>query len=248
MRVILVFLVIGICSNVVAQTETKWIFGITTGLNYSKIKSVGYESQYSYSPSGGFMIKDQLTKRFSVQGEINYFSIKSGSTLKNSFDGFLTSKVDMKFVFHYLDFPILVNYSFLERKKVSFDAGIGSSFKYAVRSRVDMELKRYVIDGTGAPIESSSYAGPSIDLADETKFLLISPTVQTSAVFEGRYSQSVRLTLRYCVSANDPIRDTPQEVPFNYGLVFSENKRIQTFSLLVQYQIGLKPSHYTQTK
>ncbi len=171
-----------------------------------------------------------------MQSEVNYLLVKCRVANELRVDGALAFKTDFKFSFNYFEVPILMNYAFLIRKRVSFSTGVGGAFRHALKSNMEGKVTPY--STTGVP--TIDYRSPAIDLADNINFVLISPVIQSTVEFKKLNSQAFRFIIRYSASLNAPLKTTPNELLYNYGIKFSDSNRLQTLSLSFQYQIGLR--------
>jgi Outer membrane protein beta-barrel domain len=240
MKSLLIYFLVGVSFITSAQTSSKWDLGVQAGLNSSWL---GFDNSYYFqnnistqisprvSPTIGFLSCYQFRKRIFFQAEVNYLLVKSASTTRNQLSGGSYTELSALFTIHYLEVPLFINYTFADRSKVRFSAGVGSAFRYALSSKVDAESKEV------SQTIYNSYSG-SIDLTDATNFVLICPVAQTSVEFNLQNKRRIQLSLRYSMSLKNSIPPPgSSELAYNYGFALSENK-LKTLSLLVAYKVG----------
>jgi hypothetical protein len=241
-----------------SQTASKWRIGANAGINSSNIfnradfyvasgSSLDSQSSWGFSPSGGFLVAYKLNDRIAFQGEANYLLVKSGqshttplpySTSPLTQPVSLTNK--FQFAIHYLDIPLIVDYSIINRKKLAFMIGVGCSFKYAMKSEVvNKRIGEIQVVGPNVIIRYSPVTS-QMDLTGETNFILMSPVVQTSLELKKQNFQSFRFVLRYSLSTEDPFQEPPMEArSSDYRFIDWGVMRLQTLSLSVQYRMGV---------
>lgn len=121
MKAAVTFLVL-VLGFISAKSQT-WHYGLKTDINYAGLLGTGVQSKFTYNFQGGVFAERELSKKWSLQGELLY----NQNTYKRSGD-FLkyypnTGKVNSreKIYLSYVGIPLLVKYRF--NKMLSIHAG-----------------------------------------------------------------------------------------------------------------------------
>jgi hypothetical protein len=231
--------------------KSKWNFGIESGINIARIDEIGKYYAISssarslrvapgFSPSFGLVTQYQFVRKFAIQSGLIYSPVNTYWSYQ--WLGGESTLIESKFRIHlnFLNVPFILNYSILDREKIQFLAGLGTSVGYSLKSNMDIEY-RFVQNPIYPP--STIVNPPEVNLRAYMDFLLISPTVQSAVDFKLKNSKAIRLVLTYSFSANQSVlsnSNSPNQLR-DFGLRF-HNTRLQVLSLLFQYRWpGLNP-------
>jgi Outer membrane protein beta-barrel domain len=219
-----------------AQTKSNLSFGVHAGLNSSWLTSTNQNLNLGISPSVGLQFFVPIKGNWSFQTETNYLLAKPSIPGVQRSNGNIVQEFKADFSIHYFDLPIFINYTFFKKKNWRFSSGLGCDFKYGFSGKVDAQIK------VGQPPTQTVYSGPSIELSDDTDFILVSPSIQASVAYKFQNNKEISLCLRYSRSIKDALPSgpsTPPEISYNYGFAFSESK-LQTLTLFAAYQFGFE--------